>query len=193
MRRHRSGCLSPCDRGCKCKDCVPKCPTGPTGAPGAPGPTGGIGPTGFAEETPFSLLKFSGVAGEAQAGLQSSFLTDGLLGGLTFANVLLTRPGYLVAPGVPTRAFALAVRLLDSLAENHILQVLLLKNGVPAPGFSVVFTGPTVGPSTSFIISAVPEIYTPNFDELDVQVFDNHAGVLASPVRLSATVRCRVG
>jgi hypothetical protein len=52
MRRHKSGCASPCDRGCKCRNCAPKCPTGPTGAPGptgfpgSPGFPGGTGPTG---------------------------------------------------------------------------------------------------------------------------------------------------
>ena len=44
MRRHvRQGCSRPCDRGCKCRNCTPKCPTGPTGSTGATGTTGSAG------------------------------------------------------------------------------------------------------------------------------------------------------
>lgn len=165
-------------------------PTGPQGVQGlqgVPGPAGSSGATGAMGATGGdggALLKFSGLTAPALLGETiPAYLADGLAGGLSVVDVLSVAPDY---PLPASRSFSsLAINLRGSIiVAATTITFDLLRNGIPVPGFQIVYSGAGTATGIQIVNPALANFVAG--DTLNLRATTD--GLLAIPISVSAVL-----
>jgi hypothetical protein len=174
--------LTPGCGGCGHRDCDDCCKRGKRGKKGHRGHRGHRGHDGPPGPPGFGLLKFSGEAAvdSEGGGPLASYLTDAGVGFGT--GSVLTAPSYPVAIARSLRNLATNV-LGFIVPQLGSILVELLQNGVPVPGFAILYGPGETGVKT---VLAGPTVFAIG-STFDLRVTTTHLGEV-DVIDVTATV-----